>query len=264
MSPEGSQPDGRELEGRVALVTGGGGSCIGAPTAKRFAREGCDVVICDMHERRNRETAEAIRQETGVTVLDFALDIADRESVDEMIDTTIRELGSLDILVCNAAENRLGKILEYDPADWDRTIAVSLSANFYLARRIMPHMVERRRGSMVMISSIAGWIGDPNPERGEPAYAAAKAGLFALSRNIAAEAGPYGIRCNAIAPGLIWSKFVERYADQFQPLVDQTPMRRFGTSDDIVEAVMFLASDKRSGFITGEALNVSGGWYMRP
>jgi NAD(P)-dependent dehydrogenase (short-subunit alcohol dehydrogenase family) len=254
----------RELEGRVALVTGGGGGCIGAPSARRLAREGCDIVICDVHERRNRETAGAIRKETGATVLDFALDIADRPAVDEMITTAVRELGSVDILVCNAAENRLGHIVDYDPADWDRTIEVSLSANFYLARRILPHMVERRRGAIVMISSIAGWIGDPNPERGEPAYAAAKAALFALTRNIAAEAGPFGIRCNAIAPGLIWSKFVERYAEQFQPLVAQTPMRRFGTSDDIVEAILFLVSDKRSGFITGEALNVSGGWYMRP
>ncbi len=253
-----------ELRGRVALITGGGGSCIGAPTARRLAREGCDVVICDVHERRNRETAEAIRRESGATVLDFPLDISDREAVDAMIDTALRELGSVDILVCNAAENRLGHLVDYDPADWDRTIEVSLTANFYLARRLLPHMFERRRGNIVMISSIAGWIGDPNPERGEPAYAAAKAALFALTRNIAAEAGPYGVRCNAIAPGLIWSRFVERYAEQFQPLVDETPLRRFGTSDDVVEAILFLASDKRAGFITGEALNVSGGWYMRP
>lgn len=253
-----------EFEGRLALVTGGGGSCIGAPTALRFAEEGADVVVCDLHEGRNRETAERIRKETGRRALDFTLDISDRAAVDAMLAATARQLGPVDLLVCNAAENKLGKILEYDPADWDRTIDVSLTANFYLARGVLPGMVKLGRGSIVNISSIAGWIGDPNPERGEPAYSAAKAALFALTRNIAAEVGPAGVRCNAIAPGLIWSKFVARYEDQFQPLVDETPLRRFGTSEDIVEAVMFLASDRRSGFITGEALNVSGGWYMRP
>ena len=252
-----------EFDGRTALITGGGGACIGAPTALRFAEEGAAVVVCDLHERRNRETAERIRKQGG-QALDFALDISDRPAVDRMLEEAARALGPIDILICNAAENRLGKIAEYDPADWDRTIDVSLTANFYLVRQLLPGMMERRRGSIVNISSIAGWIGDPNPERGEPAYSAAKAGLFALTRNIAAEAGPFGVRCNAVAPGLIWSRFVAKYEEQFKPLVEETPLRRFGTSEDIVEAITFLASDRRAGFITGEALNVSGGWYMRP
>lgn len=253
-----------EFEGSVALVTGGGGSCIGGPTALRFAQEGASIVICDLHERRNTDMAERIRKETGAKVLAFHLDIADRAKVDAMIAETERELGRVDVLVCNAAENKLGKIVSYDMADWDRTIDVSLSANFYLARKVLPGMVARRRGSIVNISSVAGWIGNPNEKDGEPAYAAAKAAMFALTRNIAHEVGPHGVRCNAIAPGLIWSRFVEKFDADFQPLVEATPLRRYGRSEDIVEAVMFLASDKRAGFITGEALNVSGGWYMRP
>ncbi len=253
-----------EFEGSVALVTGGGGSCIGGPTALRFAAEGASIVICDLHERRNKDMAERIRSETGAKVLAFHLDIADRAKVDAMIAETERELGRVDVLVCNAAENKLGKIVSYDMADWDRTIDVSLSANFYLARKVLPGMVARRRGSIVNISSVAGWIGNPNEKDGEPAYAAAKAAMFALTRNIAHEVGPHGVRCNAIAPGLIWSRFVEKFDADFRPLVEATPMRRYGRSEDIVEAVMFLASDKRAGFITGEALNVSGGWYMRP
>jgi 3-oxoacyl-[acyl-carrier protein] reductase len=253
----------REFEGRVALVTGGGGSAIGAPTALRFAEEGAALAICDVHERRNRETAERIRKETGARVLDFTLDIADRSAVDQMLAETARTLGPVDLLVCNAAENKLGKLLAYAPEDWDRTIEVSLTANFYLARRVLPGMVEARRGSIVMISSIAGWIGDPNPERGEPAYAAAKAALFALVRQIASEVGPYGIRANAVAPGVVASRFAEKYREQFEPIRLATPLRRFATSADVVEAILFLASDRRAGFITGEALNVSGGWYMR-
>jgi len=254
----------REFEGRVVLVTGGGGSCIGGPTALRFAQEGAAVAICDMHERRNREMAERIHKETGARVLAFQLDIADRPKVDAMLAEIEKALGGVDILVCNAAENKLGKIVGYDMMDWDRTLDVSLTANFFLARHVLPGMVARRRGNIVNISSVAGWIGNPNEKDGEPAYAAAKAALFALTRNIAHEVGPHGIRCNAIAPGLIWSRFVEKFDADFRPLIDATPMRRYGRSEDVVEAVMFLASDRRSGFITGEALNVSGGWYMRP
>ena len=129
-------------------------------------------MICDLHERRNTLMAERIRKETGATVLAFHLDIADRVKVDAMIAETERELGRVDVLVCNAAENKLGKIVSYDMADWDRTIDVSLSANFYLARKVLPGMVARRRGSIVNISSVAGWIGNPNEKDGEPAYAA--------------------------------------------------------------------------------------------
>ncbi len=248
----------------MVLVTGGGGACIGAPTALRFAREGAHVVICDIHERRNREAAERIRSETGAKVLACPLDIADRPAVDAMLTQTERDLGPVDVLVCNAAENKLGHMLDYDPADWDRTLDVALTANFYLSRKVLPTMVERRRGNIVHIGSVAAWIGNPNEARGEPAYAAAKAALLSLTRNIAHEVGPHGVRCNLVAPGLIWSTFVAKYDAQFQPFKDATPLRRYGTSDDVVEAILFLASDARSGCITGEALNVSGGWDMRP
>ncbi len=253
-----------EFQGRTALVTGGGGSCIGGPTALRFAREGANVVICDFHERRLKEWAERIRGETGRTVLDFHLDISDRPAVDAMIAATDRELGGVDVLVNNACENKLGFVASYDVADWDRTIDVSITAQFYLIRKTLPGMLARRRGAIVNIASVAGWIGNPNEEKGEPAYSVAKAALFSLTRNVAHEAGPHGVRCNAVAPGLIWSRFVEKFQAQFEPLRDETPLRRFGRSEDVVEAILFLASDRRAGFVTGEALNVSGGWYMRP
>jgi 3-oxoacyl-[acyl-carrier protein] reductase len=230
----------------------------------RFAQEGADLVICDLHEGRNKEWAERIRSETSARVLDFHLDIGDRDAVDGMIAAADEELGGVDVLICNAAENKLGHLVEYDPGDWDRTIDVSLSANFYLTRKVLPGMVERRRGNLIYISSVAGWIGNPNEEEGEPAYSVAKAGLFSLMRNVAAEVGPHGIRANAIAPGLLDSRFVRKFADQFEPLRQKTPLRKFGTGQDVVEAALFLASEHRASFITGESLNVSGGWYMRP
>lgn len=254
----------REFEGKVVLVTGGGGGCIGGPTAMFFAQQGAHVVSCDMHERRLREWAEKIRKETGAKVLDFHLDIAERDKVARMIDETERTLGPVDILICNACENKLGKIVSYSVDDWDRTIDVSLSANFRLARHVLPKMVERRSGNIINVASIAAWMGDPNPRDGEPAYAAAKAALLSLTRNIATEVGPVGVRCNAIALGLIWSRFVEKFASQFQPMIDATPLRRYGRTEDVIECIAFLASDRRSGFITGESINVSGGFYMRP
>ena len=254
----------REFEGRVVLVTGGGGDCIGGPTALRFAMEGAHIVICDIHAARNARWADRIRDEAGAQVLDFHLDISDREAVDRMIAVSEQKLGGVDVLICNAAENKLGHMVEYDPSDWDRTLDVSLTANFYLSRKVLPGMVKRRRGNLVYVSSVAGWVANPNEERGEPAYAVAKAGLFALTRNVAHEVAPHGVRCNAVAPGLIQSRFVEKYAEQFAPLRERTPLRRFGTSQDVVEAILFLASDRRAGFITGEALNVSGGFYIRP
>lgn len=254
----------REFEGRIVLVTGGGGACIGGPTALRFAREGATVAICDIHGGRNREWADRIRSDTEARVLDFELDIADRAAVDSMVAAIDEEVGAVDVLVCNAADNRLGHIVDYDPDDWDRTIDVALTANFYLARRVLPGMVASGGGAIVNVASVAAWIGNPNEDHGEPAYAAAKAGLLSLTRNIAHEVGPSGVRCNAIAPGVLMSRFVERFRDQFDEIVAETPLRRYGTSEDAVEAIMFLASDRRAGYITGESLNVSGGWYMRP
>jgi len=252
------------FEGRVALVTGGGGGCIGGPTALHLAREGAGVVVCDLHERRLGEWVERLRAETQARVLGFPLDIADRDAVVRMLEKTAADVGPVDLLVCNAAENKLGKIAAYDMTDWDRTLDVSITANFHLARQVLPAMMERGRGAIVNVASVAAWIGNPNEEHGEPAYACAKAALLALTRQIAHEGGPHGVRCNAVAPGLIWSRFVEKYREQFQPMIEATPLRRFGRSEDVVEAIAFLADDRRSGFVTGEALNVSGGWYMRP
>ena len=169
-----------EFDGKVALVTGGAGGAIGAPTARRFAEEGGKVVICDVHERRNRETADVLREQTGAEILDFHLDVADRRAVDDMLEETEKRLGPVDILINNAAENVLGPIRSYDPETWDRIIDVDLTACFYLIRRVFPGMLERRSGNILNISSVAGWIAALNPARGEAPYACAKAALHEL------------------------------------------------------------------------------------
>lgn len=251
-----------DFESRVALVTGGAGAGIGSHTVRRIARDGGSVAVVDIHEKRCRAVADEIAQETGRRVVAFPGDIADRARMQDVVGEVERELGPIDVLVNNAAENVLAPIREFSLKDWDRVLDVDLTAAFHLVRLVLPGMIERRRGAIVNISSIAGWLGDANEGREAP-YACAKAAMFGLTRSVAFEGGPFGVRCNAVAPGLIWSKFVARYEEQFRPDIEKTPLRRFGKPEEVAELVAFLASD-RSAFITGEAINISGGWYMRP
>ncbi len=249
----------RELEGRVALVTGAAGDGIGSATARRLAEEGAAVVVTDIHERRTSEVTEKLRAEFGPRIVGFPLDVSDRARVDEVLAAAEKQLGPLDILVNNAAINVLGPFATYDPADWDSVLDVDLTACFYLTRRVLPGMLERGRGAIVNVSSVAGWLtggGSEGP------YAAAKAALFALTRTVAFEGGPYGVRCNAVAPGIVRTKFVERYP-ALKREVERTPLRRIGEPEDIANVIAFLCSDQ-SSFVTGETINASGDWYMRP
>lgn len=247
------------LLGRVALVTGAAGEGIGQAVARRLARDGAAVVITDSHARRTAEVAAKLAVEHGDRILGLPLDVADRARVVEVIAETERRLGPIDILVNNAAENVLGPVSRYRLEDWDRVIEVDLGACFHLIRRVLPRMIERRRGSIVNVTSVAAFIGN---EREGP-YAAAKAALHSLTRSVAVEGGPHGVRCNAVAPGIIESRFVTRHADALLPEVARTPLRRLGGADEVANVVAFLVSEE-SSFVTGEIINVSGGWYMRP
>ncbi len=248
-----------ELTGRVALVTGGAGDGIGSATALRLARDGASVVIVDSHERRTQEVSERIAAETDARVLGMPGDIADRERMDEILASIEELLGGVDILVNNAALNVLGDVVDLDMADWDRVMDVDLTACFYLIRQCLPAMMKRGLGSIINVTSVAGYLGSGR----EGPYAASKAALHSLTRSVAFEAGPSGVRCNAVATGIIWSKFVRKYADRMEPEIQRTPLRRIGDPEDVAELISFLVSE-RSSFITGETINISGGWYMRP
>ena len=248
-----------EFSGRVALVTGAAGAGIGQATARRLAREGAAVAVTESHARRTKEVAESLRLEFGERIAGYTLDISDRARADEVLAQVEAELGPLDFLVNNAAINLLGPISEYEPGDWDRVIDVDLNANFYLIRRVLPGMMERRRGVIVNVSSVAGWLTGGGVEG---PYAAAKAAMMALTRTVAFEGGPFGVRCNAVAPGIVRSRFVEKRAEAFEREIQRTPLRRLGEPEDIANVIAFLCSEQ-SSFVTGETLNASGGWYMR-
>lgn len=249
-----------EHEGRVALVTGAAGAGIGRAVAERLAEDGATVVVTDSHARRTKEvTAEMASRFGDDRVVGHELDVGDRAAIDEVVAAVERDVGPVDILVNNAAINVLTEVVDMDPSDWDRTLDVDLSGPWYLSRRVLPGMRAKGFGAIVAVTSVAAFLGGGS----EGPYAAAKAALHSLTRSIAVENGHHGIRANAVAPGIIRSKFVDKHLDRFTEEIERTPARRLGEPRDVAEAVAFLCSE-RSSFITGEVLNVSGGWYLRP
>lgn len=248
----------RPLEGRVALVTGAAGSGIGRATAHRLAADGANVILTDIHEARTQEAAAEVAAASNARILGLRLDVSDRSEVDDVIIRATSELGAIDILVNNAAINVLGPVHEMAPEDWDRVVDVDLSAPWYLMRQVIPGMVAARRGSIVNVTSVAAWIGSG----GEGPYAAAKAALQSLTRSVAHELGPHNVRCNAVAPGIVWTRFTEKYRDMFIEEEARTPLRRLGQPEDVADVIAFLVSAD-SRYMTGEVVNVSGGWHMR-
>ncbi|HEX7094789.1 MAG TPA: SDR family NAD(P)-dependent oxidoreductase [Acidimicrobiales bacterium] len=253
-------PVSQRLHGRVALVTGAGGAGIGSATVRRLASEGAAIVAVEQHEGRMKAIVDEVQRIYGVPVTGAAVDIAERAALDDALADATAELGSIDILVNSAAVNPQGSIFEYDPDVFDAVIAVDLSAAWYLIRRTIGPMRDAGRGSIVNIGSVAAYNGG----RGREApYSAAKAGLHEITRSVAIEGGPYGIRCNAIAPGLIESRFVEKHRERFEADRLATPLRRHGLPEEVANVVAFLVSDE-SSYITGEVITVSGGWFLRP
>ena len=248
-----------ELAGRVALVTGAAGDGIGKATARKLLQLGAKVAVTDNHERRTQEAAETFAAEFGPRAAGFVLDVGNREQIGSVCGEVERTLGPVDILVNNAALNVLVPVSEYRQEDWDRVIEADLTGCFVLIRRLLPGMKERRRGAIVNVTSVAAFIGNAL----EGPYAAAKAALHSLTRSVAVEGGPFGVRANAVAPGIIESKFVRKDPARYEAFGQQAPLRRIGRAEEVAEAIAFLASE-RASYITGEVLNVSGGWYMHP
>jgi NAD(P)-dependent dehydrogenase (short-subunit alcohol dehydrogenase family) len=244
------------LRGKVAVITGAGRG-IGAETARLFADEGAAVVVADI----DAATAEAVVQDiraAGGRALASITDISSAAQVEEMFGRTQAAFGGLDILVNNAFFNINDvTITELEEADWDRTLAVSLKGPFLCTRRALKMMKERGGGSVVTLSSVNALFGV-----GETAYTAAKGGLIALMRLVAAEYGEWNIRSNVICPGTIGTRFCldywERFPTGFQKLKEMYPLGRIGTPREVANCALFLASEE-SSFVTGAVYVVDGG-----
>ena len=187
---------------KVAVVTAAAGAGIGAAIAQQLAVEGFDVVITDAHARRCSEFAEKLGQQHGRKFLALPLDVTNFEAVGRVMKQAMDHRGRLDVLVNNAGWSKIEPVAEMARETWLKCLDVDLNGTFNCMRHALPHMIARKSGSIVNISSIAAW--EPTAEHGA-AYSAAKAGVMALTRVAAAENGKHGIRINAIAPGLIYT-----------------------------------------------------------
>lgn len=243
---------------KVVLVTAAAGGGIGEAIARLTAANGGHVAVTDIHAARAESVAADIRSNGGSAV-SFVLDAGSRDDVDRVVSQVEDTFGSVSILINNAAVNPLGSLRSVSTHEWDRCLAVNLSGPWYLAQRVLPKMIEQQDGCIVNVSSVAAFLAGA----GEGPYAVSKAGLHALTRTIAAENGMYGVRCNAVAPGITWTRFTEGRREDFEPEEMRTPLGRHAAPADVAEVVAFLVSPA-ARHITGEIVNVSGGWYMRP
>jgi NAD(P)-dependent dehydrogenase (short-subunit alcohol dehydrogenase family) len=249
------------LDGRVTLVTAAAGQGIGQAIARRFAAAGATVVVTDVHERRTHEVAQKMALDhPSTTVLGLPMDAGDRAAIDTTVAEVERRVGPVTVLVNNAALNILGSIFDYDPGDWDAVLRVSLSGPWYLCRRTLPGMRDAGGGVVLNIGSYAPDVGG---EGNETAYAVSKGGLAALTRCIAWEGGPHGIRCNTISMGVVeGTRFVDAHPEIRADGLARSPLGRLTQVGEIAELAAYLASDNARS-ITGEIVNVAAGSYMR-
>jgi 3-oxoacyl-[acyl-carrier protein] reductase len=252
-----------DLHGRNALVTGAARG-IGAATALVLAREGANVSVADIIS--TKDTVKKI-EASGRQAVGIEASVTDFSDVKKMVAESMDTFGHIDILVNNAGVVHRDTLLETSEATWNRVIDVILKGTFLCIQAIYPHMRERGYGKIVNVSSISGIIGgavskpDDTPEkikgRSGPAYAAAKGGVIALTRWIAKDVAKDGIYVNCIAPGACQTEMTQGFDYGVQAL----PIARWGQPNDMAEAILFLASDA-SNYITGQILNVDGGWVM--
>jgi 3-oxoacyl-[acyl-carrier protein] reductase len=249
---------GGTLTGRVVLVTGSSRG-IGAEVAVKAAAEGAVVAI---HYQRSAEAAEqtlARVHDAGGQGATFAADIAEGPQAEALVHAVIERFGRVDGLVNNAGRTLVGPFLEIEPAQWDEVIATDLSAAFHTCRAALPSMVERGSGSIVNIASRLGQMGIAETA----AYSAAKAGLIGLTRALAREFGPRGVRVNAVAPGVTVTEMTTDLVDseEGRRRLRDMPLGRFGRADEVADSVIFLLSDASSLYL-GQTLNPNAGGYM--
>lgn len=247
------------LQDRVAIVTGASRG-IGRATATRLAEEGARVCLADIDDAAVQHAAAEL-QTSGHKVFPAALDVSNREQVEEVLGSVVERYGRLDILVNNAGVLRDNLLFRMTDDDWQAVIAVHLTGSFLCSQTAQKYMVKQQYGRIINLSSTSA-LGN----RGQTNYAAAKAGLQGLTKTLAIELGKYGVTCNAVAPGFIETDMTRATAQRmgvtFETLVENAiqsiPVGRTGKPEDVAAAILFFASEE-AGFVNGQVLYVAGG-----
>ena len=246
-----------ENQTRVALVTGASRG-IGRAIALELAKNGCDIGLI---YASNDEAAKSVAVEIealGRKALTIRCDVSDFAMAKETVNAVITSLGRVDILVNNAGITKDGLVAMMSEASFDTVVNTNLKGAFNFTRHVYGHMMKRRSGRIVNITSISGMMGNA----GQANYSSAKAGLIGLTKSVAKELAPRGITCNAVAPGFITSDMTAALSETMvEEAKKAIPLNRLGTPEDIAKAVSFLCSDAAS-YITGEVIKIDGGLYI--
>lgn len=248
-------PAGRDLlDGKTVLVTAAAGAGIGFATARRCTEEGARVCISDKHERRLAEALEQLKGISRLTPLAVPCDVTREEDIGRLFDETVREFGHLDVAVNNAGLGGTAELVEMTDEQWHAVLDVTLYSAFRGTRAALRHMIPRRSGVIVNVASILGW----RAQAGQAHYAAAKAGVMALTRCAAVEAAPHGVRVNAVAPSLAMHPFLEKVMSKevLDELVTYELFGRAAEPWEVANVIVFLASGY-SSYMTGEIVSVS-------
>ena len=241
---------------RTAFVTGASRG-IGKACAFALASAGARVVVAARTFDRCEEVAAEIRAQ-GHEAMAVAIDLSSKESIVQAIGQAAKDFGPIHILVNNAGITKDGLALRMKTEDWESVIDTNLSGSFYACQAVMQGMMKERWGRIINIASVVGRMGNA----GQANYVAAKAGLMGLTKSLARELASRNITVNAVAPGFITTDMTAVLSEELKKkMLENIPLNRFGASEDIAEAVKFLASDA-AGYITGHVLDVNGGMYM--
>lgn len=242
------------LQGKIAFVTGGSRG-IGCGIVKMYLREGASVYYFSRNKSSEHTSMELLAKEHGGVLTYIAGEVTKEEDIQGAIQQAKQKSGNLDILVNNAGITRDKLFIGMKKEDWDEVMDVNLRGVFFACKTAVPIMLKQKSGAIINMSSIVGITGNP----GQANYCASKAGLIGFTKSLALEIAKKNVRVNAIAPGFISSDMTDNIPEEYkQKIIEQIPMKRVGTPEDIANTCVFLGSDNAS-YITGQVISISGG-----